>query len=182
MSTRQNAIRITSVLMAAMVLLTLSPTEAGVLPQMPSSFYSAQSLSDRRIYVPAIDSGDELGSGQWETQVHVQNMGEVPTRLILLGWGEYSALCSGSAPGPRHRLSSGEIGPGAAMIWEIELPESMKSGIVYSVATEEFSSAWDASADALYETESWLAWEALWEANWSGEPLTAVVRRSGPND
>ena len=166
--------------MAAMVLLTLSPTEAGVLPPMPSSFYGVQSLSNHRIYVPAIDSGDEFGAGQWKTQIHVQNVGEVPTRLILFGWREYSALCS--APGPRHRLSSREIDPGAAMIWEVELPEDMESGIVYSVATEEFSSAWDASADALYETESWLAWEALWEANWKGEPLTAVVRRSGPND
>ena len=68
------------------------------------------------------------------------------------------------------------------MIWEVELPEDMESGIVYSVATEEFTAAWDASADALNGTESWLAWEALWEASWSGEPLTAVVRRSGPND
>jgi hypothetical protein len=68
------------------------------------------------------------------------------------------------------------------MIWEVELPEDMESGIVYSVAPERFSAAWDASADALNETESWLAWEALWEANWRGEPLTAVVRRSGPND
>ncbi len=68
------------------------------------------------------------------------------------------------------------------MIWEVELPEDMESGIVYSVAPESFPTAWDASADALNETESWLAWEALWEANWSGEPLTAAVRRSGPND
>jgi hypothetical protein len=68
------------------------------------------------------------------------------------------------------------------MIWEIELPEPMKSGIVYSVAPDSFPTAWDASADALNETESWLAWEALWEANWRGEPLTTVVRRSGPND
>jgi len=178
----ENAIRITSVLMAAMVLLTLSPTAAETVPPMPSSFYGAQSLSSRRIYVPAIDSGDELGTGQWETQIHVQNVGEVPTRLILFGWGDYSGLCSGSAPGPRHRLSSGEIGPGVAMVWEVELPEDMESGIVYSVAPESFPTAWDASADALNETESWLAWEALWEANWGGEPLTAVVKRSGPND
>ena len=68
------------------------------------------------------------------------------------------------------------------MTWEGELPEDIESGIVYSVATEEFSAAWDASADALNETESWLAWEALWEENWRGEPLTAVVGRSGPND
>jgi hypothetical protein len=79
-------------------------------------------------------------------------------------------------------LFSGEFGPGIAITWEIELPEDMESGIVYSVAPERFSAAWDASANALNETESWLAWEALWEANWRGEPLTAVVRRSGPND
>ena len=51
------------------------------------------------------------------------------------------------------------------MIWEIELPEDMESGIVYSVAPEEFFAAWDASADALNGTEDWLAWQALWEAN-----------------
>jgi len=157
---------------------TPTPTRTPTVTRTPVTPLPA--LNNHRISIPAISSGDELGTGQWKTQLHGQNVGEVPTRLILLGWGEYSGTCS--APGPRYRLSSGEIGPGAAMIWEIELPESLKSGIIYSVATEEFIAAWDASANALNGTESWLAWEALWEANWSGEPLAAVARRSGPND
>ena len=45
----KDAIRITSVLMAAMVLLALSPTAAEAVPPIPSSFYGTVKLNGSNV-------------------------------------------------------------------------------------------------------------------------------------
>ena len=128
-----------------------------------------------RIQVPVIDNADD-----WETLIQVQNGGDEETGAIVFFWGEYSRKCLYSDPGPvaYDCMRVAENG-----VWSIEaqdIPSEAKSAIVYSVDNDLYRDACRDAADAVGDSAAWQDWEDDYEG--TGEPVAAIVQRTGPND
>ncbi len=156
-----------------------------------------------RFQIPRIDIGDVLGTGPWETWIHVQNVSmpdpvtgiEPATGAIFVGWGEYSEICPTNDPGIIAHYC--QLIQGNA-IWTLrsQLDEAVRSGILYSVDPAVFQEACQASEEAEGDTEAWRCWEEEWRfgtcegkgGGWNdgpgdafGEEVAVTVTRYGPN-
>jgi hypothetical protein len=158
-----------------------------------------------KIQVPRIDVGDVLGTGDWETWIHVQNVSlpdpvtgiEPDTGAIFLGWGDYSGVCPTNDPGVIAHYC--QLIRGNA-VWTLrgQIDEAVKSGIIYSVRADVFTAACSAAEKTEGDTDKWRCWKEEWEygtcndedmgGGWAdppgaqGEELAVTVTRYGPND
>jgi len=153
-----------------------------------------------KIQIPRIDVGDVLGTGRWETWIHVQNVShDVDTGAIFLGWGEYSGLCPTNDPGIIVHYC--QLIRGNA-VWTLRsqlATDEIKSGIIYSVKAEAFQEACATSALTEGNTNMWREWLKELKfgtgmditksppvpMTWGpaeGEKLAVTVTRYGPND
>ncbi|MBC8264299.1 MAG: carboxypeptidase regulatory-like domain-containing protein, partial [Anaerolineales bacterium] len=148
------------------------------------------------IQIPRVDVGDVLGTGEWETWIQVQNVGDANTGAIFLGWGEYSGLCPTNDPGVIVHYCQ-LIQENAIWTLKTQIAEEVKSGIIYSVDEDVFMEACYASEEAEGDTTAWRCWLEEWEfgtcegtgGGWNdppddafGEDLAVTVTRYGPND
>jgi hypothetical protein len=81
---------------------------------------------DFRLQLPALDNAE------CETWIQVQNVGEKPTKALLVFWGD-PGFCPPQAAGPLKVECSGLLRPGSA--WSFAptlLPDGIKSAIAYS--------------------------------------------------
>jgi hypothetical protein len=157
-----------------------------------------------KIQIPRIDVGDVLGTGDWETWIHVQNVSmpdpvtgiEPATGAIFLGWGDYSGLCPTNDPGVIVHYC--QLIQGNA-IWTLrtQLATDTKSAIIYTVREDVFQEACQAAEETEGDTEAWRCWLEEWEfgtceekgGGWNdgpgdafGEEVAVTVTRYGPND
>ncbi len=160
-----------------------------------------------KIQLPRIDVGDVLGTGPWETWIHVQNVSppdpvtgiEPDTGAIFLGWGEYSELCPTNDPGVINHYC--QLIRGNA-VWTLrsQIDPDVKSAIVYTVDTDVFQEACIASALTEGDKIAWACWLEEWEfgtcedkgGGWNnppvepedayGEEVAVTANRYGPND
>ncbi|MFQ6059463.1 MAG: hypothetical protein ACE5MB_11365, partial [Anaerolineae bacterium] len=92
-----------------------------------------------RITLPSIVTGEG-----WETQIHVQNAGDVPTQVVMDLYAASTGQCPPKSPGVIGTLCSGPIKPGSTWTWtSADLPQAAASAIVYSVLSSGEGSACD---------------------------------------
>ncbi len=150
------------------------------------------------IQIPRVDVGDVLGTGEWETWIQAQNVGDADTGAIFIGWGEYSGLCPTNDPGAIVHYCQ-LIRENAIWTLRTQIAEEVKSGIIYSVSPDVFQEACFASALAEGDKIAWACWVEEWKygtcedagGGWNnppapgdayGEDLAVTVTRYGPND
>jgi hypothetical protein len=140
-----------------------------------SSTVTADPLPGNIIELPRIDVGDVFGTGDWDTQIQVQNVSDVAAGAIVFFWGCYDGLC------PSNDL--GLVGHACMQlpyngVWTLhsQIPDDACSAIVYAVTAVDFQDACD-EAD-LSSTADWKDWVAKWS---SDLPLAVTVDRWGPD-
>ena len=124
------------------------------------------------IFVPRINA--EVG---WSTLIQVQNVGDTNTGAVIFFWGTFSGNCPPNDPGPIQCACRSILRNG---VWAIEgtIPEGAKSAIIYSVAEDLFQEACEAAtASTSNERRVWAE-----DYGGTGESLTVVIHRSGPNE
>jgi len=175
-----------------------------VIALMMVTSVAGDPIPGKKIQIPRIDVGDIYGTGDWETLIQVQNVGEKDTGAIMFVWGEYSELCPTNDPGPIAHYCM-LIRENALWTLKRQLIPEAKSAIVYSVGDadgdgeveDDFQLACQL-ADHLEEprysavpTVNWRMWKEDWEnatvngitnVITMGEPLAVVVNREGPNE
>jgi uncharacterized repeat protein (TIGR01451 family) len=83
--------------------------------------------ADYRLQLPA------LNTDECETWIQVQNVGSLPTKAIVVVWGEAGA-CPPQAAGPLKIECTGLLKPGSAWTYTTDnLPPGTRSAIVYSI-------------------------------------------------
>ncbi len=148
------------------------------------------------IQIPRIDNGDVLGTGDWETWIQTQNVGDADTGAIFLGWGEYSEVCPTNDPGIiRHYCQL--IRENAIWTLKSQIHDDVMSGMIYTVDADVFQEACQAAEETEGDTEAWRCWLEEWEfgtcegagGGWNdppddafGEDVAVTVTRYGPND
>lgn len=152
---------------------TASPTWTPA--ETPPPYTSGQPGPGRRIQLPAIDN-----MVPDETWIQVQNLGNLPTKVILFTWGDYSGTCPPQAPGPLKVECSGLLVGGAAWTFrETQLPSAARSAIAYSVPATTADDACDDAFDTAGLHGAWRIWENRWRAGFYGvgERLAVSVNR-----
>jgi hypothetical protein len=103
----------------------------------PTTFWQPSPLiaPGTRIQLPILGYVGDSGLGV-ETTIEVQNVGDGPTQVTMLLWGQYSGACEPQAPGPGKTECSGVLQPGSSWIWtEQQLPSWARTAILYSTAS-----------------------------------------------
>ncbi len=126
----------------------------------------------KKIQIPSINVEDG-----WSTWIHAQNVGDDDTGAIAFFWGEYSGLCPSNSPGPAAVACQTIFNNG---VWTLRstIPTEAKAAIIYSVDKDVFDEACQEANDAVGDDSAWTQWKAAYQG--SGQPLAAVVMRSGP--
>jgi len=159
-----------------------------------------------RIQLPVLNwIGDRPGAETW---IEVQNVGATNTKVALVLWGE-AGDCPPQAAGPIKVECSGLLKPGSAWVFKgNQLPATAKSGIVYSLSSEQFGvldGVQDIFADFVCENlfelvvedhDEWRRFDKafreglVWTAptpdadfgTFIGSPVAVEVNRKGPAD
>lgn len=154
---------------------TPTPTATWAPIATPPPSTSGQPGPGRRIQLPAIDN-----MSPDETWIQVQNLGSLPTKVILFTWGDYSGTCPPQAPGPLKVECSGLLVGGSAWTFrETQLPSAARSAIAYSVPAETADDACEDAFDTAGLHGAWRIWENRWRAGFYGvgERLAVAVNR-----
>ncbi len=149
------------------------------------------------IQIPRIDVGDVLGTGEWETWIQAQNVGDDDTGAIFLGWGDYSGLCPTNDPGVIVHYCQ-YIRQNSIWTLRTQIADEVRSGIIYTVDKDVFIDACYAAEETEGDTAAWRCWLEEWEfgtcddepgGGWNdaegdafGEDVAVTVTRYGPND
>ncbi len=137
------------------------------------------------LQLPAIDH-----QGGWETWIQVQNAGNDDVGVVTFFWGEYSAQCPYSDPGPIGYACKWVAKDGVWSLEDQDIPVLARSAIVYSVSEALFDQACLDAAQVIVEphpywdptpkSAKWRAWVDDYEG--TGLPLAVITQREGPND
>ncbi len=137
------------------------------------------------LQLPAIDH-----QGGWETMIQVQNAGDDDTGVVTFFWGEYSAQCPYSDPGPIGYACKWVAKDGVWSLEDQDIPVMARSAIVYSVAEGLFDQACLDAAQVIVEpnpywdprpkSAKWQDWVDDYEG--TGLQLAVITQREGPND
>jgi hypothetical protein len=127
------------------------PTPPGIPPLIPSPTptrpYHAQSPVADQVLLPILNYlGNDPVCATW---VEAQNVGDRPTKALLIAWGA-PGFCPPQCAGPLKVECSGLLVPGAA--WHFlgaQVPTGAKSGLVVSASVDDLGQ--DVFADALCE-------------------------------
>ncbi len=127
----------------------------------------------KKIQIPSIN----VENG-WSTWIHAQNLGDDDTGAVVFFWGEYSELCPPNSPGPTAVRCQRIVNNG---VWTLRtaIPTQAKAAIIYSVDRDVFDEACQDALNAIGDDSAWGQWKAVYQG--SGQPLAAVVMRSGPH-
>jgi hypothetical protein len=128
------------------------------------------------IQVPVIQA--EEG---WETLIHVQNVGFLPTSAIMFLWGDHSDSCPPNDPGPIASLCSDPIPPGSSWTVSGDALAGARAAIVYPVSLDQLNTKCEEANSAVGDSSAWRIWTEQWEAEARGGPLAVTVSRMGPD-
>ena len=111
-----------------MVLVLVTGMLGGLLT---SSTVSADPTPGTVIEIPRIDVDDVFGTGDWDTQIQIQNVGAASTFVTVEFWGGWSELCPTNSPGSFYDVQQWLPVGG---IWTLHsaIPAGAESAFIYS--------------------------------------------------